>query len=91
MISIFRKKKPEPEFVELSTADARVQAVFDFVKTLPEGLTKTDFSKIAEGIGLVWQGVAKIRQAKTKEEKEDEQIDKVEKDFGFIEDDAQNA
>ena len=64
------KKKHESDKVE-----AKFQAVVDIVR----GLDRREFNRLIDGMKLVWEGYDKVGQAKTREEKENADIDEAEK------------
>lgn len=67
---IFHKKHAQVDRVE-----AKFQAVVDIIR----GLDRKEFNRLKEGMELVWQGYDKVGQAKTREEKELEDIEGFEK------------
>lgn len=73
-----RKKNNQP----IDRVEAKFQAVVDIVR----GLDRREFNRLKEGMELVWQGYDKVGRAKTREEKELEDIEGperiLEEEFG---------
>lgn len=63
----FSKKRKQP----IDRVEAKFQAVVDIIR----GLDRKEFNRLKEGMELVWQGYDKVGQAKTREEKELEDIE----------------
>ena len=65
------KRKPVLE----SVAEQR----FDTIITLIKDLSRADFNRLVEGIKLAYEAYSKVKNAKTVDEKELEDIDEIEK------------
>lgn len=75
---LFKKKKAEKE-----THD-KVEERFQQVVDLVSDLDRKEFKRLMEGIELTWQGYAKMRDVKTIDEKEIQEINDSLED-GYIE------
>lgn len=75
---LFKKKKVEKE-----THD-KVEERFQQVVDLVSDLDRKEFKRLMEGIELTWQGYAKMRDVKTIDEKEIQEINDSLED-GYIE------
>ena len=58
-----------------TAVERKFQTIVDLIKDLD----KKELNKLIEGIKLVWEGYAKVGQAKTPEEKEIADIERSEK------------
>lgn len=59
--------------------DTRLEISFKTILPLIENLNKRDYERLKEAMDLGWQAVQKLRNVKTIDEHEVEDIDKIEK------------
>lgn len=59
----------------------RVEERFQTIVNLIKDLEKKEFNRLVEGMTLAWESWNKVRQAKTKEEKENDDIDKIDEEL----------
>lgn len=57
----------------------RVEERFQTIVALIRDLDKKEFKRMQEGMSLAWEAYNKVRQAKTNEEREVEDIEQAEK------------
>lgn len=57
----------------------RVEERFQTIVTLIRDLDKREFNRLQEGMQLAWESYAKVRQVKSNEEREVEDIEVAEK------------
>ena len=57
----------------------KVEQKFQTVVDLIKDLDRQEFNRLKEGIDLEWEAYNKVRQAKSNEDKEVEDIDNIEK------------
>lgn len=57
----------------------RVEEKFQTIVALIKDLDRREFNRLQEGISLAWEAYNKVRQAKTNEDKEVEEIEQAEK------------
>lgn len=67
----FRRKRPILE----SVAEQRFDAMMDLIKDLP----RTDYNRLKQAMDLGYEGYQKVKNVKTEEEKELEDINEIEK------------
>lgn len=64
--------------------DTKLEISFKTILPLIENLNKRDYERLKEAMDLGWQAVQKLRNVKTIEEHEFEDIDKVERKLDKI-------
>lgn len=64
--------------------DSKLEISFKTILPLIENLNKRDYERLKDAMDLGWQAVQKLRNVKTIEEHEFEDIDKVEKKLDKI-------
>ncbi len=64
--------------------DSKLEISFKTILPLIENLNKKDYERLKDAMDLGWQAVQKLRNVKTIEEHEFEDIDKVEKKLDRI-------
>ena len=64
--------------------DTKLEISFKTILPLIENLNKRDYERLKDAMDLGWQAVQKLRNVKTIEEHEFEDIDKVEKKLDRI-------
>lgn len=64
--------------------DTKLEISFKTILPLIENLNKRDYERLKDAMDLGWQAVQKLRNVKTIEEHEFEDIDKVEKKLDKI-------
>lgn len=64
--------------------DSKLEISFKTILPLIENLNKRDYERLKDAMDLGWQAVQKLRNVKTIEEHEFEDIDKVEKKLDRI-------
>lgn len=75
IFDIFRRKKKKTQKAEQESSEEKLDKIIDLIKDLE----RRDYNSLREGMDLVYNGYQKIRNAKTKNEKEFTEIDKAEK------------
>lgn len=83
MILFKKRKNPVPQTTDspdptLSSVITKINTIVDLVKDLEPA----NYNRLREGMDLIYKGYQKVRKSGSKEEKEHEEIDKVE---GLIE------
>lgn len=76
MFSKWKRRKKQSAYDD--KVAIRFQAVIDLIKDLD----KKEFNRLKEGMDLAWQAYNKVAQAKPSDEKEIEDIEKMEKILG---------
>ena len=66
-------KKNKDQFI--STSELKVNTIIDLVKDLP----KPDYNRLKDGMDLIYNGYQKIKNAKTNDEKEINDLDTMER------------
>lgn len=69
----FRRKRPILE----SVAEQRFDAMMDLIKDLP----RADYNRLKQAMDLGYEGYQKVKNVKTEEEKQLEDINEIEKDM----------
>ena len=69
----FRRKRPILE----SVAEQRFDAMMDLIKDLP----RTDYNRLLDAMNLGYNAYQKVKNVKTEEEKQLEDINEIEKDM----------
>ena len=72
MIKLFRRKKIN---IEMSIDESRFDAMMDLIKDLP----KANYNRLKKAMDLGWQSYQTIRDVKTDDERELDEIDKLDK------------
>lgn len=68
---LFKKTKTQP----ITSSEAKLNTIIDLIKDLP----RPDYNRLREGMELIYNGYQKIKNAKTKDEKELGDIDSMER------------
>ena len=67
---LFKKHKPT-----LTSSETKLNTIIDLIKDLP----KADYNRLKDGMDLIYNGYQKIRNARTVDEKELDEITNIEK------------
>lgn len=68
---LFKKTKTQP----MTSSEAKLNTIIDLIKDLP----RPDYNRLREGMELIYNGYQKIKNARTNDEKEFDEIDSMEK------------
>ena len=68
---LFKKTKTQP----ITSSEAKLNTIIDLIKDLP----RPDYNRLREGMELIYNGYQKIKNARTNDEKECDEIDSMEK------------
>lgn len=68
---LFKKTKTQP----ILSSEAKLNTIIDLIKDLP----RPDYNRLREGMELIYNGYQKIKNAKTKDEKELGDIETMER------------
>ena len=59
----------------MTSSEAKLNTIIDLIKDLP----RPDYNRLREGMELIYNGYQKIKNARTNDEKEFDEIDSMEK------------
>lgn len=69
-MTLFKKHKPT-----LTSSETKLNTIIDLIKDLP----RSDYNRLKDGMDLIYNGYQKIRNARTLDEKELDEITNIEK------------